>query len=103
MSCHISLFRDLIFVSVPRSGRIVEAVFAVVGHQWDWKDTSNISPTLLNGRDFILNHTGNTKKILFGTQTEKDASALRERIEELGELKIIVEVVVLEMLGWCLR
>jgi len=54
-------------------------------------------PSLPSGRDFILKHTGNTKKITFGTQTEKDASALRAKIEELGELEIVVEVVVLEL------
>jgi len=54
-------------------------------------------PSLPDGRDFILKHTGNVKKILFGTQTKKDASALRAKIEELGELEIVVEVVVLEL------
>ena len=59
--------------------------------------SSDLHPSLPSGRDHILKHTGNQKKILFGTQTEKDASALRAKIEELGELEIVVEVVVLEM------
>jgi len=54
-------------------------------------------PSHPSGRDFILKHTGNTKKILFGTQTDEDASTLRGKIEELGELEIVVEVVVLEI------
>jgi len=38
------------------------------------------------------------KKILFGTKTEKNASALRGKIEELGDgLAVEVEVVVLEV------
>ena len=54
-------------------------------------------PTHPAGRDFILRHTGNPKKIIFGTKSEQDALTLRGRIGELGELEVVVEVVVLEM------
>ncbi|KAL7412396.1 hypothetical protein BDY24DRAFT_392783 [Mrakia frigida] len=54
-------------------------------------------PSLPEGRDFIFKHTGNPKKILFGTKSEKDASVLQGRIEELGGLEVVVEVVVLEL------
>ncbi|KAL7412465.1 hypothetical protein BDY24DRAFT_392993, partial [Mrakia frigida] len=57
----------------------------------------HLHPSLPEGRDYIFEHSGNTKKIIFGTHSEKDASVLQGKIEKLGELEVVVEVVVLEM------
>lgn len=51
--------------------------------------------SLFFGPDSILSHTGNTKKILFGTKRDADATALRTRTEALEKLLVVVKVVVL--------
>jgi hypothetical protein len=54
-------------------------------------------PSLPAGRDALLEHLGVTKMIVFGTHSDADATALRTRIEELGQLEVPVEVFVLDI------
>lgn len=48
------------------------------------------------GRAFLLSRDNTVKRISFGTYSEADATALRARIESLGDLNVVVQVDVLE-------
>lgn len=54
-------------------------------------------PAQAAGSAFLLERHGPTKTITLGTQTDEDATVLLKKIEEMGELAMVIEAMTLEL------